>query len=158
MLQLNLIRHAKTESRSKSGHDFDRELLPTGRKQAKLLAEYLQDNCIELGNVFCSTAIRTTETARFISKTTACHLDFTDDLYLASHSELKQFLAKQKGLTITIIGHNEGISELASILSGELFILQTSGFIQMHFELEEWEQISQGTAMVTTRFRPEVLL
>jgi phosphohistidine phosphatase len=158
MLQLNLIRHAKTEPQSKSGRDFDRELLPKGRKQAELLAAFLQENGIQLGNVFCSTAARTKETAAFITETTACHIDFFDELYLASCSELKQFIAQQNGKTITIIGHNEGISELASMLCGELCILQTAGFIQLQFELEDWALISQETGIVTTRFRPEVLL
>jgi phosphohistidine phosphatase len=158
MLQLNLIRHAKTEPQSKSGRDFDRELLPKGRKQAELLAVFLQDNGIQLGNVFCSTASRTKETAAFITKTTACHIDYFNELYLASHSELKQFIAQQNGQTITIIGHNEGISELASMLCGELYVLQTAGFIQLQIELEDWAQISQETALITTRFRPEVLL
>ncbi len=158
MLQLNLIRHAKTEPQSKSGRDFDRELLPKGRKQAELLAAFLQENGIQLGNVFCSTAARTKETATFITETTACHIDFFDELYLASCSELKQFIAQQNGKTITIIGHNEGISELASMLCGELYVLQTAGFVQLQFELEDWALISQDTALITTRFRPEVLL
>ena len=158
MLQLNFIRHAKTEPQSKSGRDFDRELLPKGRKQAELLAAFLQENGIQLGNVFCSTAARTKETFALISRTIACHVDFFEELYLASHSELKQFIENQKGDTITIIGHNEGISELASMLCGELYVLQTAGFIQLQFELEDWAHISYDTAIVTTRFRPEVLL
>jgi phosphohistidine phosphatase len=158
MLQLNLIRHAKTEPQSKSGRDFDRELLPKGRKQAELLAAFLQENGIQLGNVFCSTAARTKETAAFITDTTTCHVDYFDELYLASFSELKQFIAQQNGQTITIIGHNEGISELASMLSGELCVLQTAGFIQLQIELEDWGLLSQETAIITTRFRPEVLL
>lgn len=158
MLQLNLIRHAKTETQSNSGRDFDRELLPKGRKQAEILAAFLQENGIQLGNIFCSTAARTKETAAFITDTTACHIDFFDELYLASCSEIKQFIAQQNDQTITIIGHNEGISELASILSGELCVLQTAGFIQLQIELEDWALLSQETALITTRFRPEVLL
>ena len=64
MLQLNLIRHAKTETQSNSGRDFDRELMPKGREQAEILAAFLQENGIQLGNVFCSTAARTKETFR----------------------------------------------------------------------------------------------
>jgi phosphohistidine phosphatase len=158
MLQLNLIRHAKTETQSNSGRDFDRELMPKGREQAEILAAFLQENGIQLGNVFCSTAARTKETAAFITDTTVCHIDFFDELYLASCSELKQFIAQQNDQTITIIGHNEGISELASILSGELCVLQTAGFIQLQIELEDWALLSQETALITTRFRPEVLL
>ena len=156
MLQLNLIRHAKTEPQSKSGRDFDRELLPKGRKQAELLAAFLQDSSVQLGNVYCSTATRTKGTVALISRTIACHVDFFEELYLASHSELKQFIENQKGDTITIIGHNEGISELASMLSGELCILQTAGFIQLQFEVENWNQLIQGTGIITARFRPEV--
>lgn len=157
MLQLNLIRHAKTDPQSKSGLDFDRELLPKGKKQAELLADFLQNNDIQLGNVFCSTAARTKETAACITKTTNCLVVFFDELYLSSATELKQFIENQENKTITIIGHNEGISELACILSGELLLLQTAGFVQVQFELDDWKQLSQGTGIVTTRFRPEVL-
>jgi phosphohistidine phosphatase len=156
MLQLNLIRHAKTEPQSKSGRDFDRELLPKGQKQSALLASFLNESAANLGDIICSTAVRTTQTSRILFPERTQGIVFLKALYLAEAEQIKQLIAAQTNSTLTIIGHNEGLSDLASLLSGEQIHLQTAGFIQLQFELEDWNQLIQGTGIITIRFRPEV--
>ena len=156
MLQLNLIRHAKTEPQSKSGRDFDRELLPKGQKQSALLAAFLNESAANLGEIICSTAVRTTQTSRILFPERTQGIVFLKALYLAEAEQIKQLIAAQTTSTLTIIGHNEGLSDLASLLSGEQIHLQTAGFIQLQFELENWNQLIQGTGIITIRFRPEV--
>lgn len=155
MLQLNLIRHAKTDPYAESGNDFDRKLLPKGQKQSALLAAFLNESAANLGDVICSTAVRTTQTSRILFPERTQGIVFLKALYLAEAEQIKQLIATQTTPTLTIIGHNEGLSDLASLLSGEQIHLQTAGFIQLQFELEDWNQLIQGTGIITARFRPE---
>lgn len=158
MLKLNLIRHAKTNQESPTGRDFDRELLPKGIIQANMLAVYLASNAIDLGTVLCSGAKRTRQTWHILEQ----HLfpetkaSYKDDLYLANYPTMMLFIQEQTSKTITLIGHNEGISELASYLSGKDIHLKTGGFIQLSGNFENWEELIRDSMELVDQYRPEV--
>lgn len=160
MLTLHLIRHAKTLVKSASGSDKDRELASKGISQSNVLGKHIRFQFIELGEIFCSNAHRTQQTcsiiAQYIGHPNKIHLD--SSLYLATREQLFQFLLSQKDTTITIIGHNEGLSELATYLLDEDVELRTSEYISMTFPFSSWEMISGGTATLTYRYRPQVFL
>ena len=160
MLTLNLIRHAKTLVKSASGADKDRELASKGISQSNVLGKHIRFQFIELGEIFCSNAHRTQQTcsiiAQYIGHTNKIHLE--SELYLASREQLFQFLLKQKDPIITIIGHNEGLSELATYLLDEDVNLRTSDYISFTFPFTSWEMVSRGTATLNFRYRPQVFL
>lgn len=160
MLTLNIIRHAKTNQISASGRDFDRELLEKGIAQANVLGVYLRDNHIKLGKVCCSSAKRTHSTFEIIRKHTSLYEKFQMDekLYLASQLLLFEYVAEQKDTTLTLIGHNEGISQLVSYFTEEECELRTAEYISLSFPFDEWDHISRGTAIIQMRYRPEVFL
>ena len=161
MLTLNLIRHAKTEQIVNTGSDFDRELLPKGIAQANLLGAYCNQHHINLGKILCSSAKRTTQTA-----TTLCQhvpenysITFTEALYLASHSDILSLIQQQKTVShLTVIGHNEGISELAGYFSDEYIHLRTAEMISFEFSASNWEEVFRNTGIITLLYRPTVFL
>lgn len=162
MLTLNLIRHAKTQQSSPTGNDYDRELLDKGMCQANVLGTYLQTHHIPLGKIICSSAARTQQTGSIICQhlTERCDFELTKDLYNAFYNEIVQVietLGKNES-TVTIIGHNEGISQLAGYLSGESNHLRTSEIITLAIPFDSWEYLSQGTAQIIFQYRPEVFL
>lgn len=162
MLTLNLIRHAKTQQTSPSGDDYDRELFDKGLSQANVLGNYLQTHHISLGKVICSSAARTQQTRSIICQhlTERCNFDLTKELYLCSHHEIQhviESLGKNEPI-VTIVGHNEGISQLASYLSGESIHLRTSEMISLAIPFESWEYLSQGTGGIIFQYRPAVFL
>lgn len=162
MLTLNLIRHAKTKQTSDSGDDYDRELLDKGMSQANVLGNYLQTHHISLGKVICSSATRTQQTRSIICQhlTERCNFEFTKKLYLCYYSEMMRVIESlgKNDPIVTIIGHNEGISYLASHLSGESIHLRTSEMISLSLPFESWDYLSQGTAQIIFQYRPSVFL
>lgn len=162
MLTLNLIRHAKTQQISPTGKDYDRELLDKGISQANVLGNYLQTHHITLGKVICSSAVRTQQTRSVICQhlTERCNIELTKDLYDAFHTEILEVI-QARGVneqTITIIGHNEGISQLASYLSGEWIHLRTSEMISLAIPFDSWDYLSEGIAPIIFQYRPDVFL
>lgn len=162
MLTLHIIRHAKTNQISSSGEDFDRQLLEKGIAQANVLGNYIRTHHIALGKIVCSSARRTKQTHSIISQQLPNQKDtvFSDDLYLSTHqtalSLLSEFGKNEK--TITLIGHNEGISQLASMLSGEFVHLRTAEMISMTFPFDDWDHLVSDTGIIIFQYRPEVFL
>lgn len=162
MLTLHLIRHAKTHQHSGSGKDKDRALMEKGIAQANLLGNYLQTHHIELGKMLCSSSTRTRQTKSIVCQHLAerCRVEYVDNLYLASKEEMLAELANetQKEQTLTLIGHNEGISELVSYCAEEYIHMRTAEFISLTFPFNSWTDIIQGTGTILLRYRPEVFL
>lgn len=162
MLTLNLIRHAKTQQISPTGRDFERELLDKGISQANILGNYLQSHHISLGKLICSSAVRTQQTQSIICQhlTERCNFEITRELYDASYNEMiRVIIAHGKNEpVITVVGHNDGISQLACYLSGELISLRTSEMVSFTVPFESWDYLSEGTAGIIFQYRPEVFL
>lgn len=158
MFTLQLIRHAKTNQHSHSGKDFDRELLPKGIAQANMLAQEFLSHNLELGKCLVSAAVRTKQTFSIMQQhgVSFTEVQVQPELYLASAMELLAFLHQQTDPLVTLIGHNEGISELLCYCVDDYEHLKTSGFIQLVFDLDQWDQLSRGTGMIRHRYRPEV--
>jgi phosphohistidine phosphatase len=157
MLKLMLLRHAKTEKNSVTGLDFDRQLAPKGERQAKSMSTHL--NNFELSNsaVLCSDAKRTRETFDFIQHGNALNsLTFDNALYLASREEIFSILSKHQGNSpILLIGHNDGLSDLASYLTDSYQHLETCTLLSMDVHADDWSEITQGSCTITQMFRPE---
>ncbi len=164
MLTLNLIRHAKTQQISLTGKDYDRELLDKGISQANVLGNYLQAHHISLGKIICSSAARTQQTrsilCQHLTVTERCNFELTKKLYEAFHTEIVdviQTLGKGEPI-VSIVAHNEGISHLASYLSGENIHLRTSEMISLAIPFESWDYLSEGIAGIIFQYRPAVFL
>jgi phosphohistidine phosphatase len=157
-LQLHLIRHAKTEKISNSGRDFDRSLLPKGINQAEALANYLAGKK-NFDFLMCSESKRTLETKSILNQ----QLNFksfldTRDLYLAHEMAILNLICQQdhyKG--IWIIGHNDGISELASYLTGQTIHMKTCAYICLSPSIEHWSHLTSNCCQVSDAFRPIVV-
>lgn len=160
MLQLQLIRHAKTQQLSKTGKDVDRELMEKGIVQANFLGQYISQKQLDLGNICCSKAARTQQTASIIRQHNSGKWDFQldADLYLAHSMDLLAYLHQQNASVVTLIGHNEGISDLASYLVDEHLHLRTGEMLCLTFDLEAFSLLSRATATIVDRYRPEVYL
>lgn len=155
-MKLHLLRHAKTEERSSSGRDIDRKLLPKGIAQATELRSFLND--LRGLNLHCSTATRARQTLDIlVEEREIGSVFFTEDLYLCSHLDLLHYLNGIEGQKdILLVGHNNGISDLATYLTGQFIDLKTCGYVCLEFKLDSWQEISKETATVLQVYRPEV--
>ncbi len=158
-MKIHLLRHAKTEKFSSSGKDFDRKLMEKGIRQSSEMFKFLESKSFENTNLYYSSAQRTKETFDLIcSRFKFNKVYFHKDLYLVGLEDLLQIIWDLKSKNdIFIIGHNEGLSELASYLSGSFIHLKTCGYLQLEFDCESSEEISKDCGIIRESYRPEVL-
>lgn len=131
-MKLILLRHGDAQLRSTTGKDFDRNLSPLGIQQAKWTAQKLLDVPLNAPpTIFCSAAKRTRETAHYALPQWEQQVQYFDDLYHASYEQLLSFLHAQSlsSEAAMLIGHNNGISDLASYLLDERIGLPTCGLV-----------------------------
>jgi phosphohistidine phosphatase len=157
MIKLMLLRHAKTENQSNTGLDFDRKLALKGQRQAKSMATHLSKLDLTDTVVFCSDAKRTVQTFEYLREQN----DLTSyiihhDLYLASRETLFNQLCTQNGdFPILLIGHNDGLSDLASYLTGDYIHLNTCKLLILDVHAEDWSELTQGGCTISGMYRPE---
>ena len=152
---LHLLRHAKTNQNSPTGKDFDRELLPRGFEQIVTLKTFFKAHPIAPKYILCSSAVRTRQTlAELQDFWPMAQIQFLDELYLASKQEiLSKICALQTSDDILVVGHNEGLSELAIYLTDKALWLKTCGLVSLAFPFETSALISADTAKCSAKFR-----
>lgn len=153
-MKIHLLRHAKTEQFSNSGKDFDRKLTPKGLNQCIKLKPYLATFDFSNTIFLVSTANRTQQT--FFELFSGLQPYSLDTLYLASVHELLRVINSEKTTKdIFIIGHNEGITELASYLSGQAIYLKTAQYLCLECDVPSSDYISGNLGVICAKFRPE---
>lgn len=158
-MRLYLLRHGEAEHKSLKGNDFDRSLSEVGEKQIEQIRNRLANDANDSEfSVFCSSAARTKETWKLISTTVnIANIEFLDDLYLADHAYLLNFLWNNPNQTnsILLIGHNNGLSDLASFLLDERIVLPTGGLLIIDFpDAKELSDIGLGTGVKVSKCFP----
>jgi len=119
-----LLRHAKSAWNIPHQSDHDRSLNDRGERAARTMAAHIAAKAPRPDLILCSTAARTRQTlaplvAALGSPTPPISLE--KQLYLASEGELMDRLQalRQDVGTVLLVGHNEGIGELAITLAGQ---------------------------------------
>lgn len=156
-MKLHLLRHGKTHQLSDSGRDFDRKLNEKGIVQCQLMGEYLSKKELDC-EIWCSAAKRTRGTYSNITKKIELNkIVMRDDFYLCSRETLLEALWQRSGNDdLLIIGHNFGISDLATFLTDERIELRTGAYICIDFNDFSWEEISRGLGTISDQYRPKV--
>ena len=150
---VHLLRHAKTEASSSSGRDYDRKLASKGYLQCAKLKEVVKLAINEGCKIHCSSAQRTRETGISIFETQQS-ISYHDELYLCDRISMAEFIRSYKQENeILIIGHNFGISDLASYFLGTDVTMKTSGFISMEFPNLQSHEISGSTGILISSHR-----
>lgn len=143
MRQLYVLRHAKAQASSASG-DIGRELTAAGMLQAASVAKHFAgvfaDAEVPLDAVLASSATRTRQTAEALANVVERPVKYSQELYLASESDLRLMLQSLDDnlQTVLLIGHNAGISDLVSYLSGTPCGLRTASVAHLDCPMESW--------------------
>jgi phosphohistidine phosphatase len=158
-MKIHLLRHGKTHQSSPTGRDFDRVLNEKGIIQCQLMGEYFDSAKVEC-ETWCSSAKRTRGTyTEVLKKANLSKVSMREDLYLCSRDYFLDALCARSGdEDLLIIGHNFGISDLATYLTDVRVELQTGGYVCIEFEDLEWSEISRGTGTILDQYRPNVVL
>ena len=153
---LILLRHAKSDW-SGDTSDIDRPLAERGRRQAPDAGRWLAANIDSVDLAVVSPATRAASTWELA----AAELDVPpptrvdDPVYAASGDEL---LAIVRDLpddvqTVVLVGHNPGLEDLVSILTGEVTRMVTSALAVMTVEAP-WPNVAPRTAELKAAGRP----
>lgn len=156
-MKIHLIRHAKTAPTEFNGKDFDRTLMTKGIIQSNVLAYFLSENSISPELTWCSSAVRTTQTLSILKQSNEFgKIVYSPEMYLCDRNVYLKIIWEQKNnKELLFVGHNDGISDLASYFSDQDVILKTSEYICIDFPFDNWKEASVGTGTITARFRPE---
>ena len=151
MKRLFLMRHGKAED-GYNKTDFERDLLPKGIKKSKKIAHFLQEKNIKPDCVLVSMSQRTLHTAQVINEIFLLDENLIKEeksLYLASSRSIFDtiYAVDDRIQDLLIIGHNPGISSVASYLSHiDLDWMPTSAVVGLQFELQHWNEIVKAPA------------
>lgn len=155
-MKLHLIRHAKTFQATFNENDFNRRLMEKGISQAHALADYLKNKSINC-EVWCSEATRTKETFTILNK--KCNfkkVTYFNELYLCSKRTFLELLWQDSSKEdLIIVGHNFGISDLATYFLNEEIELRTGEYIGIDFENYARNETSNGLGKLIDRWRFE---
>jgi phosphohistidine phosphatase len=168
MLRLLLLRHAKATPGESGRADFDRHLIPRGRRAAAAIGEYMATKKLMPELILCSTSRRTRDTlaAIFPFIRGGTEIQLTDDLY---ESTLDSYLSciRKRGATapmLLVVGHNPAIEETAAELtarnrSGASAGVQfpTAGFAVIDFDIDDWSALKPGTGKLIVFVEPKML-
>lgn len=152
MKRLFFIRHAKSSWESHGLGDRDRPLNERGERDAPLMAQRLKEYGLVNPHFLISTAKRTIQTGKIVTgtleaPTTAIH--HIQHLYLATGRVLLEtVIGNDAEHDLVIIGHNPGISDAASMISGEHLEMVTSHVVGIELHVNEWAAVSLGTGSV----------
>lgn len=120
MLQLILLRHAKTERSSPDG-DHGRKLTNRGERDAALIGKHLRERGLIPDLILVSDSERTRQTFDIVTaqfdRAVEQHLD--PELYLADSATLLKTVMQTPPAAerIMVIAHNPGMAELAHSLA-----------------------------------------
>jgi phosphohistidine phosphatase len=125
--KLLLMRHAKSDWSHERMSDKDRPLNGRGHRSAPLVATWLSDNNLLPEVILCSSATRTQQTLSRMMETWAANqvatkteIVYLDDLYLATAASILSIASRYSDFgSVLVLGHNPGMSDAVSYLSGE---------------------------------------
>ena len=161
MRTLYLLRHAKSSSSDGSLRDFDRPLKRHGREAAEQIGMRLGMEKLNEPLAICSPAVRTRETADLVLQSAGLRADerFDERIYEASLRDLVQVVAEipdERQIAI-LIGHNPGMEELLTFLTGESRRMPTCALAKIQLEVESWKDVKAGEGSLELLITPKEL-
>lgn len=171
MKTILLLRHAKSAWGEPGVSDHDRPLNSRGVRAAELMAEHLLAKAPLPDLILCSTAVRARQTlAPLVERLPppAPPIALENGLYLASEDVLLNRLRDlpQEVSTVLMIGHNDGMGELAALLAGHgkptlLAALRekfpTGALATLQAGIADWSKLQAGGTTLAAFTRPREL-
>jgi phosphohistidine phosphatase len=147
MRTLYILRHAKAENDDGRG-DEARPLTPRGMRAAERVGELMSDRLPEL--ILCSTALRTRQTVLQLLKRASYFgkVEYLSSLYLASPLSCLGALREYGGSVqrLLLVGHNPGLEELVTELTGEHVALPTAALAECSLAVANWADVTLQSA------------
>jgi phosphohistidine phosphatase len=159
MKKIYLIRHGKAED-GYGKADFERELIAKGEKKTRKIAQFLAEKKISVDLMLVSMAQRTKQTADILAETISVpktKIQEEKALYLASTNGILDviFGVDDQINHLMMVGHNPGISSLATYLSNEdIDWLPTSAVVAIDLKTDHWNKIPDAIGKLDFYIKP----
>jgi phosphohistidine phosphatase len=153
---LILLRHAKSDW-SGDEPDIRRPLAERGRRQAPAAGRWLDANVDAIDLALVSPATRARQTWDLVSEQlrTKPPARIDDRLYAASARELLAVVRELPPTydTVVVVGHNPGLEDLASVVTGDAVSMPTSALAVMTWP-GAWSAAGRDAAILRAWGRP----
>lgn len=150
MKKLFLVRHAEARDSKSGERDFDRMLTSKGMQDASRLGAYIYKSKVDLSAIVSSPAERALQTAGLIAnqnKFPEHQIVLEEDLYEASVRILLNLINnfRDEWDNVVLIAHNPVILYFTEYISQEnIGAFEPCGMAEIHFQINSWEEVSQG--------------
>lgn len=149
MKTLLILRHAKSSWNNSRLTDHERPLNARGRRDAPRMGRLLRDESLVPDLIVTSSAERAFATAELVAL--ACDYEedivVTRDLYHGVPEDYVEALYELGGekRVILVVGHNPGIEELVTYLTGEEERMPTAALAQVTLPIDGWRDLGDDT-------------
>lgn len=160
MLDLLIIRHAKSFWEDPGVEDFNRKLNDRGKNDLKFMPVEIKLIFPKADLILFSPSKRTYKTFLKIQKKVEwdAELEAHHLLYLADLETLLLYLKKvsDKFKRVVIIGHNPGLTDLINFLQKDkIENLPTLGVCHIQFRLKSWKNLKKDTGLIKNFIYPK---
>ncbi len=172
MLNLMLLRHAKSSLANNGQADRDRALNDRGKRAAVAMGQYMTTNGLMPQLVLCSPARRAKETWGLVAgelKTLPEILTLPEIYNFGDGKVLLECLRSKAGpaQSVLLVGHNPAIAGLANNLAGNgsdkiwerlKRKYPTAALAVISFDLNNWRSLTAGAGTLQQFIRPADIL
>ena len=159
---LLLLRHAKSSWDNSDLADHDRPLNGRGRRDAPRMGQLLAQHDLTPDLIVTSAARRAATTAELVALAAEYPGDihYTDELYLADPETFLDVARDTPDAVarLMLVGHNPGIEELVSALTGRDEHMPTAALACFGLAIDRWRDLTdETTAELLYLWRPKEL-
>ena len=150
MKTLLVLRHAKSSWNDSALDDHARPLNERGRRDGPRMGRLVREHRLTPDIIMSSDAVRARRTAEAVAKAARYAGEILLDrrLYIASRPGIVAVLRtvrETKAGTVMIVGHNPGLEELVTQLTGEQQDLPTAALAQIGLPIDRWRDLKMST-------------
>ena len=171
MLNLSLIRHAKSDWTNFDGDDMSRPSSLKGKKKTKKILKFLEkkEKKIVFEEIFCSPSRRTKETLKLLLEKISNNpkIYYLEDLYHSSGINIFDTVMLHAKLNrVLVVSHEPLIStSIENFFSGSnnkyylnaIEEYTTSAFFNVSFNCKEWFEIKKSVSKINFYKKPKDL-
>jgi phosphohistidine phosphatase len=170
MLELLLLRHAKSRWDQPGVDDHDRELAPRGERAARRMGRLLAERRLVPDRVLCSTARRAARTWELAAAELGGAPEPVLDraLYLATPERLLEAVRRRGGdaRRLLVVGHNPGMHAFATLVAADgaadararlAAKFPTAALAQVAVDAPSWSGLATGSGRLAAFWRPRDL-
>ncbi len=147
MKTLLILRHAKSSWDNARLADHDRPLNARGEADAPVMGALVREQEIIPQLIISSSAKRARATAEIVAEVCGeVEVWLTRDLYMAGPEEAMAILEKvSDGInTVMIVGHNPGMEELLTELTGLWERMPTAALAMIGLPVDSWQEVASS--------------